>query len=306
VDGGTTSGGGTVNSGDSVTITATPNAGYTFTNWTEAGAVVSTSSSYTFTADADHSFVANFDLPVTISTSGTPLVGGSTSGGGAWHWLLCGCSSRLVLGATAFQKKRGTGYYNNFMLLLNRFELGLTDYLSINVGLFVLPPAMPYYANIKSTFEVLPLLRVGANITYYGTITSQSYFTESDLMINTWAPSIIGGYGTKEHNINVSLGWTAGNASFATYKKWLDFAAVNRNAEESIASNGTFLLNVGGQTRFNDKISLVGELVYANSSAVGMAGLRVSGQKVAWDFGITSLNRFVAYPLPYLAYTYNF
>ncbi|MHB1688960.1 MAG: Ig-like domain-containing domain, partial [Ignavibacteriaceae bacterium] len=35
VAGGTTSGGGTYNSGSSVTVTAAPNAGYTFTNWTE-------------------------------------------------------------------------------------------------------------------------------------------------------------------------------------------------------------------------------------------------------------------------------
>ncbi len=38
--GGTTSGSGTFNSGSSVTVTAAANTGYTFTNWTESGTIV--------------------------------------------------------------------------------------------------------------------------------------------------------------------------------------------------------------------------------------------------------------------------
>lgn len=66
--GGTTSGGGTVNHGDPVTVVASPSAGFTFVNWTEAGAVVSASSSFTFTATANHSLVANF---TPVSTGGS-------------------------------------------------------------------------------------------------------------------------------------------------------------------------------------------------------------------------------------------
>lgn len=40
--GGTTTGSGTYSSGSSRTVTAAPNAGYTFINWTENGNVVST------------------------------------------------------------------------------------------------------------------------------------------------------------------------------------------------------------------------------------------------------------------------
>jgi len=40
-NGGTTSGANTYNSGSSVTVTATPNSGFTFANWTESGSVVS-------------------------------------------------------------------------------------------------------------------------------------------------------------------------------------------------------------------------------------------------------------------------
>ena len=60
-EGGAVTGSGTYNHGDSVTLTATPNTGYTFVNWTEGGTEVSTSASYTFTATEDRALVANFE-----------------------------------------------------------------------------------------------------------------------------------------------------------------------------------------------------------------------------------------------------
>ena len=65
---GTVTGGGVVEEGTSVTLTATPADGYKFVNWTVGGVEVSTANPYTFTADADVTVVANFEeLPkVTI------------------------------------------------------------------------------------------------------------------------------------------------------------------------------------------------------------------------------------------------
>lgn len=75
VAGGSTSGGGTYNSGDSVTVLASANGGYNFVNWTEGGAEVSASASYTFTASANRTLVANFVGDILI----VPREGGSTS-----------------------------------------------------------------------------------------------------------------------------------------------------------------------------------------------------------------------------------
>jgi hypothetical protein len=68
--GGTVGGSGTFASGSSRTVTATPNSGYTFANWTESGSQVSASSSYTFTLSANRNLVANF-----TSTSGSIVAG---------------------------------------------------------------------------------------------------------------------------------------------------------------------------------------------------------------------------------------
>lgn len=60
--GGTTTGNGTFTNGSIRTVTATANTGYIFTNWTENGSQVSTSSSYTFTVSGNRTLVANFTL----------------------------------------------------------------------------------------------------------------------------------------------------------------------------------------------------------------------------------------------------
>ena len=64
IEGGTVTGGGTYNEGATVTLTATPNSGYEFVNWTSGTTTVSTSATYSFTANANADFVANFEQEV--------------------------------------------------------------------------------------------------------------------------------------------------------------------------------------------------------------------------------------------------
>jgi hypothetical protein len=58
--GGTTSGGGSYAAGAQVTVSATPNSGYSFVRWTENGDQVSTLADYPFTISGNRSLVAHF------------------------------------------------------------------------------------------------------------------------------------------------------------------------------------------------------------------------------------------------------
>ena len=83
---GTVTGGGIYQQGQSCTVTATPNNGYTFTNWTEGGNVVSTNASYTFTVTGSRTLVANFQVQsFTITATADPTVGGTVTGGGNYN-----------------------------------------------------------------------------------------------------------------------------------------------------------------------------------------------------------------------------
>jgi YVTN family beta-propeller protein len=79
--GGTTSGDGTYNYGDTVNMVASANPGYHFVNWTEGGTVVSTNDHYSFTASANRVLVANFGYQVTVISEDS---GGTVSGGGTF------------------------------------------------------------------------------------------------------------------------------------------------------------------------------------------------------------------------------
>ena len=87
-NGGTVSGGGTYQQGQSCTVSATANSGFTFTNWTENGNVVSTQANYTFTVTGNRTLVANFQAQqqsYTITVSANPTNGGTVTGGGVYQ-----------------------------------------------------------------------------------------------------------------------------------------------------------------------------------------------------------------------------
>ncbi len=100
-EGGTVTGGGTYNHGQNITLTATANEGYTFTNWTVNGNVVSSAATgYTFigwsdgvndnpreiTVTGPAQYTANFSQnSYLITVTANPTEGGTVSGGGTYN-----------------------------------------------------------------------------------------------------------------------------------------------------------------------------------------------------------------------------
>lgn len=86
-NGGNVSGGGIFNYGETCTVHATANTGYTFMKWTENGTQVSTNASYTFTVNANRNLVAFFQLQsFTITASANPASGGRAMGSGTYQY----------------------------------------------------------------------------------------------------------------------------------------------------------------------------------------------------------------------------
>ena len=79
-EGGSITGAGTYTHGETCTLSATANEGYTFINWTEDGEVVSTETTYSFVVTSDKNIVANFE-----EASGT-LVSQTCAFVGGWNW----------------------------------------------------------------------------------------------------------------------------------------------------------------------------------------------------------------------------
>ena len=83
IEGGSVTGGGTYNEGASVTLTATPNSGYEFVNWTSGTTTVSTNATYSFTANASAEYIANFrtaaQITFAVTTTANPAEGGTAT-----------------------------------------------------------------------------------------------------------------------------------------------------------------------------------------------------------------------------------
>ncbi|MGM1054474.1 MAG: InlB B-repeat-containing protein [Bacteroidota bacterium] len=89
IAGGTTNGSGQFTENSTVTVSALPNAGYVFVNWTEGETVASTSSSYQFVLTENRTLVANYSkIPedqFAVVLSASPSVGGSVNGSGSYN-----------------------------------------------------------------------------------------------------------------------------------------------------------------------------------------------------------------------------
>ena len=84
-EGGTVSGAHAYTHGSTATLTATAAEGYTFINWTENGAVVSTSPTLQFGVYGNRTLVANFsDNAYMVTTIAYPSNGGTIEGGGVY------------------------------------------------------------------------------------------------------------------------------------------------------------------------------------------------------------------------------
>ena len=88
IAGGTTTGSGQFSANSTVTVSALPNPGYVFVNWTEGETIASTSSSYQFELTENIDLIANYSLVLenqfAVILSANPAAGGSTNGSGSF------------------------------------------------------------------------------------------------------------------------------------------------------------------------------------------------------------------------------
>jgi Divergent InlB B-repeat domain len=81
---GTIAGAGLFPTGVAASLVATPATNFAFVNWTQNGAVVSSSANYSFAVISNRTLVANFAAGSSITTLVSPASGGSVTGGGSY------------------------------------------------------------------------------------------------------------------------------------------------------------------------------------------------------------------------------
>ena len=203
---GSVSGGGNYASGASVSLTATPNSGYRFVNWTEGGNSVSTSTSYTFNASANRTLVANFVLiqTYTVGISANDNNMGSVSGGGTFD-----SGTSMSLTATA-----NSGYR-----FVNWTESG-TPVSSSSPYAFSLLGNRTLVANFVQAFTIA----ASANDAAMGSVSGANTY-DSGSSVSLVATAITG-----FHFVN----WTENGSSISTSAS---LASFNASANRTLVAN---------------------------------------------------------------------
>lgn len=83
-DGGEVTGGGQIDGGVSLSVTAAPSEGYRFTQWAEDARQVAVTASYSFFVDRDRDLTAKFTREFEITTAVHPGYGGTAEGDGIY------------------------------------------------------------------------------------------------------------------------------------------------------------------------------------------------------------------------------
>ena len=206
--GGTITGAGTYTHGNSCTLTATANTGYTFINWTLNGVQVSTNAAYTFTVTEAAQYVANFQLnSYAITVSANPTVGGTVTGAGTYNY-----GTACTLTATA-----NTGY-----TFINWTLNGTAVSTNPNYT-FTVSGAANYVANFQiNSYAITVLARPDS----YGTVT---------------------GAGTYNHGTNCSLTATPSTTyyTFINWTKGEEIVSEEANYSFTVTETAQYVANFG-------------------------------------------------------------
>ena len=193
IAGGTVTGAGLYVYGSNCTVTATPATGYTFTEWTENGVVVSTSPSYSFVVGSAHSLTAVFTINrYTVSATSFPTSGGTITGTGTYDYgTNCILKAVSSIGSTfAYWSENGSivsrsaqytiSVVDNRDLVANFTSLSPTIYNYDKSSGHIMAPQIVGLDNGAKIYVYFPDGRL------FKSITNNSYSTSIDLPQGVW------------------------------------------------------------------------------------------------------------------------
>ena len=205
------------------------------------------------------------------------------------YWFPNPNATRYLFSPSAFTLKKGEGYYQNTYLLLNSFNVGITDHISIGGGLEILSTFGEgdpiFFITPKVGFNVVDKFNIGGGVLYASTPSFGSG-NRSSLGIVFG----IGTYGSIDHNITGGLGWGFVEGEFESRP----------------------IITVSGMTRISKKTALVTENWFIptdNYYGIISYGIRFFGEKLAVDLAFinnSDIAEIIFIGIPYVDFVVKF
>lgn len=209
------------------------------------------------------------------------------------YWFPNPNATRYLFGTSAFTLKPGEGYYQNTYLLLNSFNVGITNNISIGGGFeFISTFASGFHNPIffltpKVGFKVTDKFRAGGGV----------YYLSAPRLFNSGrsGSGILYGittYGTPNSNVSLGAGW-----GFITKGEFSERPA----------------LTLSGMHRLSRKVALVSENWFIPDSdryyTIASYGIRFFGEKLSVDlafFNNSDIVKSLFIGIPYLDFVVKF
>ena len=210
------------------------------------------------------------------------------------YWFPNPHATRYLYGPSAFNLKKGEGYYQNTWIVLNSFNTGITNNISIGGGLefistfgsFASGSFEPiFFITPKVGFKVAEKLHAGSGILY---VTTPNFGSgnRSGLGIAYG----IGTYGSLDHNITGGIGWGFVEGKFQERP----------------------IITFSGMTRISKKTALVTEnwlIPTDDYYGVYSYGIRFFGEKMAVDLAFINnpdIAEILIIGIPYVSFVLKF
>lgn len=206
------------------------------------------------------------------------------------YWFPNPNETRYLYAPSAFNLKKGEGYYQNTYLFINSFNYGLTDNFSFGVGFEFLSTFGSlgsgsfypiYFLTPKYSMQVADNLRVGVGV-LYGNI--------SDIVGGFGVGYGLATYGNPEHNATLGLGFGFFDGDFSSDP----------------------VLTISGMTRISRRVSLVTENWFFPADVyrgILSYGVRFFGESMSVDLAlINNAEIATAFPIgiPYVDFVVKF
>lgn len=200
------------------------------------------------------------------------------------YWFPNPHATRYLYAPSAFNLKKGEGYYQNTLLVLNSFNVGITDNISIGGGL-----------ELFSTFAVrTPFIFITPKVGFK--VSEKFHAGGGVLFVRIPETSLgtiygTGTYGSKDHNITNSLGWGFVDGEFSLRP----------------------IITLSGMTRISKRTALVSEnwFIPASSKYYGLIsyGIRFFGESMAIDLAFINnadIVKIIFIGIPYVSFVVKF
>lgn len=194
------------------------------------------------------------------------------------YWFPNTHATRYLFGPSAFNLKKGEGYYQNTLLSLNSFNVGITDYFSIGGALELISTFSAlqnpgdygpiFFITPKFSFNVSKNFNAGGGLLFVG-VPSFGSDERNDLGIVYG----IGTVGTENNNITGGIGWGFVGGYFSS-KPIITFSGTTRIGRKTALITENWIVPIDGYYGiisygvrfFGEKMSV--DLAFVNSSDI--------------------------------------